>query len=245
MDFNEARQQRREILSYIKRQQAEDSNCVSRIKRVAVDAKRELLWALANWLEGIDTATPISSRTREAFAKATDKVSIDVWVELKNKRVALGARLEEAKTQAERAEDAYSRTAPFGLLSSVFADDATKSAIQRLKSTRDHALSLRDAAERDFGANERALSTACESFLRDTQIPDHLTAICEEPELKGFVVPILEGAEQRAMELWQAHARKHAKHSSDLELAARGLRLFYERSSSSPAPPCWQERDAS
>jgi hypothetical protein len=233
MDFIEARQQRREILAYIKRQQAEDATCISQIKAVAVDSKRELLWALANWLAGIDTTAPISSRTRDAFAKATGRVSIDLWVELKSKQATLRAKLEQAKAQAQQAEASYTQAAPFGFLSSAFADDARKIAIHGLKAARDNAVGARDAAEGAFLTNEQALSTVCESFLRDSQLPDNLRAISQQAELGPLVIPILERTKQRATELWQAHARKHAKHSADLEIAAKGLRSFYEGSSSS------------
>ena len=236
MDFIEARQQRREILAYIKRQQAEDANCISQIKAVALDGKRELLCALANWLAAMGADAPTSDRTRAAFAKVTDRGSIDLWVEMKRKQATLKATLEQSKAQAQRAKAAYDQAAPFGFLSSAFADVAKKNAIEGLKSTRDYALAARDAAERDFMGNEQALASVCESFLRDSQIPDRLRTICEEPELGAFVVPILERTKQRATELWQVHARKHAKHSSDLEVAARGLRSFYE-SSLSGLPP--------
>jgi hypothetical protein len=243
MDFIEARQQRREILAYIKRQQAEDSSCISQVKAVAVDGKRELLGALANWLAAIDIVTPITDRTREAFADVTTRASIDNWVELKRKQVTLRARLEVAKTLLQEAENAYDEAAPFGFLSTAFADDAKKSVIQSLKSKRDNASAARDAAEVDFGRNEQALSVVCEFFLTDSQISDHLRVICERPELGVFAVPILERTKQRATELWQAHARKHAIHCSDMEVAARGLRSFYEKSSSS-LPKCLPAGDS-
>jgi hypothetical protein len=244
LDFNEARQQRREILAYVKRQQAEDASCIGHIKAAALEGKRELLWALANWLAAIDTTAPISDRTREAFAKVTDRVSIDIWVELKRKQITFRALVEQAKTQAQLAEGAYNQAAPFGFLSGAFADAAQRPAIQGLKSTRDHAFAVRDAAERDFATNEQALSTVCGSFLRDSQIPDRLRAIYGDAELGALVVPILEMTKQRATELWQTHARKHAKHSSDLEIAAKGLRLFYESPSSS-LPPKYLPGEAS
>jgi hypothetical protein len=155
---------------------------------------------------------------------------------MKCKQVTLKATLEQSKAQAQRAKAAYDQVAPFGFLSSTFADDVRKNEIEGLKSARDHALAVRDAAERAVAGNGQTLASAYESFLRDSQIPDRLEAICEEPELSAFVVPILESTKQRAIALWQVHARKHAQNSRDLEIAARGLRMFYERSLSGLPP---------
>ncbi|HVT95699.1 MAG TPA: hypothetical protein VHD76_22830 [Bryobacteraceae bacterium] len=235
MDLIEARQQRREILAYVKRQQAEDASCVSQIKSVTMEAKRELLQALAGWLAAIDTTTKISDRIREAFAKVTDRVSIDVWVELKQKQRSLKVKFEDTKVNEQKARSAYHRAAPFGFFSSVFADAASKRVIQDLESAYELAMADRATAERDFERNERALYVAWESFLRDSQISEHLTAICGDPELRTFAAPILEEMSRRSTELWRSHARKHAERCLDLELAARGLRLFYENSLSSEA----------
>jgi hypothetical protein len=212
MDLIEARQQRREILAYVKRQQAEDASCVSQIKSVTMEAKRELLQALAGWL-----------------------AAIDVWVELKQKQRSLKVKFEDTKVNEQKARSAYHRAAPFGFFSSVFADAASKRVIQDLESAYELAMADRATAERDFERNERALYVAWESFLRDSQISEHLTAICGDPELRTFAAPILEEMSRRSTELWRSHARKHAERCLDLELAARGLRLFYENSLSSEA----------
>jgi hypothetical protein len=233
MDLSETRQQRREILAYIKRQQMEDANCLGQIKAAALNGKRELLRALASWLSSIDSSAPISARSRQAFAKVTSRVSIDTWVELKRTQSAMNAALEAAQNHARRADAAYREAAPFGFLSNAFAEGPKKGLIQRLKSTCDDGLVARDSADRDFRKNEEALSVACEAFLRDSQLSDHLKAICEDPELAVFAVPILEMTQEQATDLWQAHAREHARHCVDLEAAARGLRAMYERSSTS------------
>src|SRR5580704_10535221 len=140
MDFIEARQQRREILAYIKRQQMDDANCLGQIKAVALNGKQELLRALASWLSSIGSSAPKSAPSRQAFAKATTRVSIDTWVELKCKQSAMRATLEVAKSRAERAQAAYGQAAPFGFLSNAFAEGPKKDLIQLLKSTCDDAL---------------------------------------------------------------------------------------------------------
>src|ERR1700735_948711 len=96
MDFIEARQSRRKVLTILKQQQADDAAFVNQIKTIAIDGKRRLLKALAGWLSSIDLDTAIPGRTRDAFAKIADRSLLDDWAGLKRKQTVLNFGLQSA-----------------------------------------------------------------------------------------------------------------------------------------------------
>jgi hypothetical protein len=231
MDFIEARQSRRKVLTILKQQQADDAAFVNQIKTIAIDGKRRLLKALAGWLSSIDLDTAIPGRTRDAFAKIADRSLLDDWAGLKRKQTVLNLGLQSATNESRRTEHAYDQVAPWGLLTEAFADDEKKKTIGSLKARRDHATVIRKAAEQDIAANQHALSQKYESFLRGAQMPAHLQAICKDEELEPVILPILRQTRQQAENLWQAHALKHTKSTVEMEGAIAGLRSLYSCSS--------------
>jgi hypothetical protein len=54
----------------LKRQQAEDAECVNQIKTIVIDGKRHLLKTLATWLTRINVDAAISDRTRATYIRS-------------------------------------------------------------------------------------------------------------------------------------------------------------------------------
>jgi hypothetical protein len=119
-----------------------------------MDGKRRLLKTLATWLTAINIDAPISDRTRATVAKIAHQFSLDDWSEIRRKQAVLDARLKSASNEARRTEDAYNQAAPWGILSSAFADDVKRKALVSLKAGRDYAIGMRETAGRDVSANQ-------------------------------------------------------------------------------------------
>ena len=126
MDFMEAREKRRVILGILKQQQAEDAACLNQIKAVAIQGKRAVLRALVEWFASVKPGQPIITSTRNAFEALGTGLTAEDWQNTQVNYDEAEARLKQAIAEEVKAEAAYRNIAPWGVASSLFADEARK-----------------------------------------------------------------------------------------------------------------------
>jgi hypothetical protein len=130
MDFMEAREKRREILGILKEQQSEDAACLDQIKAVAIEGKRALLHALAEWLASVRPDQPITTSIRNAFSTLGTGLTAEDWQNTQVNYDEAEARLKQAVAEEAKAEAEYRKVAPWGIASTLFADDSRKRQIE-------------------------------------------------------------------------------------------------------------------
>jgi hypothetical protein len=180
MDFVKAREKRREVLAILRQQQAEEASCVKDIKSAATQGKRDLLWAIANWLTSISPGQPVNRSTRSLFGRITTRVTLDDWLSIDAELDDAVADLSKTKEQELRTVQELEAVAPWGFLSSMFAEDSKKAQIRPLEARRDTARSVRERAESRMATARHKMHNYCDLFLRGACRPDQLQLMCEE-----------------------------------------------------------------
>jgi uncharacterized protein (DUF2267 family) len=228
MDFIEAREKRREILNILRQQQSDDATCVNQIKAVAIQGKQALLRVLAEWLTSIRPEHPVTTSTRTAFSTITVRLSVEDWLKTQLDCDSAEAQFQRAVALERKAEADYKAVAPWGVLSTVFSDDAQKKQIEPLKVHRDAAERVRAKASVALETARQQLAVNCERILRDAASPEQLQRICDEPELSPLLAPIIQQTAESARALWVTHSGKHEPTSERMGTAIRDLQIYYK-----------------
>jgi len=227
MDFTEARERRRLILKLLREQQAEDASCANEIKNVAIQGKIAILRSLADWVTSITPGRPVTPDVRRIFAMITEGLTLDDWVQAQAEYEDAERKLNESIEAERNANANYTAAAPWGGISSLFADEARRKRIGPLKVSRDAARRTRENAQVTFEAARQRLSDQCNRVLRDGSTPERLQRVCSEPEMRARIAPIADQTNSIASDLWTAHARRHSETSARMEAAIRELREYY------------------
>jgi hypothetical protein len=227
MDFIEAREKRREILSILRQQQADDAVCINQIKAVAIQGKQAILRALAEWLVSIKPGEPVNTSTRSAFAAVADRLTVEDWLRVQADCDEAEVQLRVAVDDERKANAVYDGVAPWGFASSFFADDARKKQIEPVKARRDAAKRAREVAQSALETAKARIATQCEGILRAASSPERVQRICAEPQLSRFLLPIIQDTATSGSTLWTTHSRKHATTSARMDSAVRELQAYY------------------
>ena len=177
MDFVEAREKRREILVILKQQQAEDAACVNQIKAVAIQGKQSVLRALAEWLTSIRPGQAITTDIRNAFETIAAGFTVEDWLNTQAVYDKAEARLKRMVDEERLASAAYDAVEPWGVFSSLFAEDTRKKQIEPVKARRDAAAHARESAQTDMETARKQLAAHCDLFLRAASSPERLQKI--------------------------------------------------------------------
>jgi len=235
IDFLEARERRREILHILKDQQAEDAVCLDQIKAVAIEGKRSLLHALARWLSSIRPGQAITKEIRNAFRALGTGLTAEDWQMTQTNYDDAEARLKEAAAEEAKAQAEYDRVAPWGVVSSFFADDGKKGQIEPIKVRRDQASQNRQKAQAAMETPRHLLNSRSERLLRAISSPEQLQIVCRDPQIAPNLLPIIQETASKAGSLWITHSRKHVSTSAKMEGAVRQLQGYYNGASASAA----------
>jgi hypothetical protein len=192
MDFIEAREKRREILNILKQQQADDAICVNQIKEVAIQGKRAVLRAVAEWFTAIRPGQPVTTSTRNAFATITAELTVEDWLKAQADYEIAEVRFQEALESERKADAAYDAVAPWGGISTFFADEAEKRRIEPVKACRDAAERARATAFVGRQTARQQVADHCEQILREASSPEQLQRICGEPDIAQLLAPIIQ-----------------------------------------------------
>ena len=183
------------------------------------------------WFTAITPGQPVTTSTRNAFATITVALTVEDWLKAQVDYESAEARLQEALDSERKAEAAYYAVAPWGGISTFFADEAEKRRIEPVKACRDAAERARATAFVARQTAHRQVAAHCEQILRDVSSPEQLQRICGEPDIAQLLVPIIQQTGESASTLWGAHSRKHGPTSALMAAAISDLQVYYSAAS--------------
>jgi hypothetical protein len=236
MDLNDARLRRREMLQELRAQQVADSDCIREIKAAAVEGKRKLLRALADWLLQVQPGVRIHPEQRRVFASITSGFTVEEWQETQERERLIRKEPEEARADEKKARSEYDKVAPLGFVSGWFLDEDGKRTFRSSRIRLEDAKARRSSAEIEAAAARGRIAEQAERFLRDAVKAQTLELIAADPALSRVVLPILETTAGRTREIWAAHSARQRESIAKLARFADSLQGYYSTGSGDDGP---------
>jgi hypothetical protein len=223
----DARKSRRKIIELLTKQQLEDSCCAEKLKEVALSGKRKLLELIGTWLISFEPDKEYNDTDRDIFAAIGTDVSLEGWLSLQRREVALNVKEMEARQVEDGLYKVYERVAPIGFISVWLSNGAEKAKAERVRQDYRGAKDIRESIGRDVFAVREEIRKAIARFLRNAITPQSVEILANKSRVSGELASLIQQVEENGLSVWASHAQRQILSLSELEQEAARLLCVY------------------
>jgi len=223
----DARKSRRKIIELLTKQQLEDSCCAEKLKEVALNGKRNLLGLLGAWLISFEPDKEHNATDRDIFAAIGTDVSLEGWLTLQRRELALNVKEMEARQVEDGLYKVYDRVAPIGVVSIWFSNGAEKAKAERVRQEYSAAKDIRESIDRDLCAVREEIRKTIARFLRNAITPQSLEILAKKSRVSGELASLIQQVEENGLSVWGSHAQRQISSLSELEKETARLLCVY------------------